>query len=548
MWRSTLLLVLVALPACAFSPPSGVEPDAASAGGDGGPPPDGEVGPVERSCLTHFTLAPGAAVTGVDVAGAWDWDARTPLADGDGDGTYDVALELAAGTWAYKLVVTRAGGAVEWILDPGNPHRTYDGGVENSAARVEDCHAPLLERVAHTVGAGAVHTEIRVLRGNAAPALRRDDLRVTIRFEAAETEVPASAITFDGATLVVDLAGLAAGKHTLRVEAQDQAGGAARPLLVPFWIEATAYDWRDALVYMVMTDRFRNGDPSNDPAPAAGAEAAADYHGGDLRGVTAAIDDGTFDELGVRALWLSPFAQNTPRVHQEHGHGVTAYHGYWPIAARAIDARLGTAADLDALVTAAHRHGIRVLMDYVINHVHEDHEYVAAHPAWFRTGCECGMPGCDWTERRLDCSFHDYMPDVDWTNRAAGEQMIDDALWWLERFDLDGLRVDAVKHVEDLAIGNLSARVHETFEQGGVEYFLLGETAMGWGDCDDVAASLAEYATIARYIGPFGLSGQFDFVLYHASVVPGFARRAIPACCTPTTGSRMAAATSRRTP
>jgi glycosidase len=152
----------------------------------------------------------------------------------------------------------------------------------------------------------------------------------------------------------------------------------------------------------------------------------------------------------------------------------------------------------------------------VINHVHRDHEYFTQHPEWFRTGCECGGPGCDWTEHRLDCSFHDYMPDVDWQHRDAGEQMIADALYWLERFDLDGLRVDAVKHVEDLAVFDLSTRVHETFERGGTEYFLLGETAMGWRG-DNLADNLGEYQTIARYVGDNALSGQFDFVLYHAT-------------------------------
>src|SRR5262249_52332597 len=158
----------------------------------------------------------------------------------------------------------------------------------------------------------------------------------------------------------------------------------------------------------------------------------------------------------------------------------------------------------------------------VINHVHENHEYVAAHPDWFRTGCICGTAGCDWTTHRLDCSFHPYMPDVDWQNRDAGEQFIEDALWWLERFDLDGLRIDAVKHVEGAAIFDLSTRVHERFEQGGDEYFLLGETAMGWSG-DDINANLDQYATIARYIGPDALDGQFDFVLYHATAYRVFA-------------------------
>jgi len=108
-----------------------------------------------------------------------------------------------------------------------------------------------------------------------------------------------------------------------------------------------------------------------------------------------------------------------------------------------------------------------------------------------------------------------YMPDIDWRNEDASEQFIADGLWWLETFDLDGFRIDAVKHVDDLAVLNLGTRIAETFESAGTDYYLDGETAMGWGG-DDIADSLDDYATISRYIGPGGLDGQFDFVLHHA--------------------------------
>ena len=478
---------------------------------DGSTPDGGDEGIVPiRGCATRFAVRPSGVVTGVALAGDWDWQTREPMSDADGDGEYVIDKDLAAGVHAYKFVLTRPGGAVEWILDPVNAYRAYDAGVENSGMRVEDCAKPIVEVVSNDVSGASATAKLALSRGKDGAAIAM--LRATRRFEGTTTDVPIE--RKDGA-LTLRLDGLPKGKHTIVVDAIDTAGREAR-VLVPFWIEAEKFDWRDALIYMVMTDRFRNGDPSNDAVRSAGAELAADFHGGDLRGVTAAIEDGTFDALGVRALWLSPFVENATRVHDEDGHGVTAYHGYWPTKARAVDPRLGTPADLDAMVTAAHKKGIRVLMDYVINHVHEDHEYATAHPDWLRHGCECGKPGCDWTEHRLDCSFHAYMPDVDWQNRAASEQMIDDALWWLERFDLDGLRVDAVKHVEDLAIFNLSTRVHDRFERGGTEYFLLGETAMGWRG-DDLQANLPEYATIARYVGEYALSGQFDFVLYHAT-------------------------------
>ena len=132
------------------------------------------------------------------------------------------------------------------------------------------------------------------------------------------------------------------------------------------------------------------------------------------------------------------------------------------------------------MVEAAHDAGLRVMADFVVNHVHEDHVYAQEHPEWFNQGCICGSDMCDWTERRLDCLFMDYMPDLDWKNRDASEQIIADALWWAETFDLDGLRVDAVKHVDDHAMTNLATRINERFEATGTDFYLKGETAMGW--------------------------------------------------------------------
>ena len=109
------------------------------------------------------------------------------------------------------------------------------------------------------------------------------------------------------------------------------------------------------------------------------------------------------------------------------------------------------------------------------------------------------------------------MPDVNWKQRNASEQFIEDALWWLEEFDLDGARIDAVKHVDDLAITNLATRVKQRFETVGTEYYLKGETAMGWAG-HDLASNQEQYDTINRYMGENGLDGQADFVLYHAVV------------------------------
>lgn len=478
----------------------------------------------ERSCVSRFSYRIAASDVAVYLVGEWDWGLSEKLVDADGDGVYTLDKVLPPGIYGYRFKVERKDGSFSFVLDPSRSYRRYHDGVENSAIRVADCKLPLLELkrfVRSGVGAATtIEAAVTLYRGEG-KALGLDVEAYLVQEGVTQKLEPPRAAR-SGAELVLSLSALPLGKHTLRIEAVDAAGGQATPLILPFWVEEEAFDWRDSPIYMVLVDRFRDGDAGNNAKPAVGADATADYRGGDLIGIRHAIEEGYFDALGVRTLWLSPLNTNSNAVHGTPPHGSSSYHGYWPIRAREIDPRLGTAQDLEALVKAAHRRGIRILLDWVINHVHRDHEYYKTHPEWFRTGCVCGDVGCDWTLRRLDCLFGKELPDVNWEHPAASEELIDDALWWLERFDLDGLRVDAVKHVEDLAIVNLATRVRERFERAGTRVFLLGETAMGWGG-DDVKDSEMDYQTIAHYIGPQALDGQFDFVLYHATAYRVFA-------------------------
>ena len=317
----------------------------------------------------------------------------------------------------------------------------------------------------------------------------------------------------------LDISNFEDGKHTLRLEINDTNGNIAYDELVPFWVgEQAEFSWEDSLIYMILTDRFVNGNTSNDPI-STGAAQGADWQGGDLEGVTQMIESGYFSEMGVNVLWLTPFntAANGTGKASDGVHDVSSFHGYWPVEPRQVDPRLGTEEQLKSMVNAAHDAGIRVMMDYVVNHVHEDHTYYQNNPEWFNQGCICGTSTCDWTENRLDCQFTSYMPDVNWKNRNASEQFIEDALWWLEEFDLDGARIDAVKHVDDLAITNLVDRISQRFETAGTDYYLKGETAMGWVG-HELADNQEQYETINRYMGENGLDGQADFVLYHAVV------------------------------
>lgn len=127
------------------------------------------------------------------------------------------------------------------------------------------------------------------------------------------------------------------------------------------------------VIYLVMPDRFANGDTANDRGGVSGDRMAtgfdpaskAFYHGGDLKGATAKLD--YIHGLGVTAIWLTPVFRNKA-VQSADGHTSAGYHGYWPLDFTDIDPHLGTRADYKAFVDAAHARGMKVYFDIVVNH------------------------------------------------------------------------------------------------------------------------------------------------------------------------------------
>jgi alpha-amylase len=134
----------------------------------------------------------------------------------------------------------------------------------------------------------------------------------------------------------------------------------------------TPFDWADATVYFVMTDRFFNGDPSNDTSYGRAPDGASEvgtWHGGDLKGLTAKLD--YIASLGATAIWITPIVE---QVHGWVAGGAAGdfkhygYHGYWGLDFTRLDQNLGSSADLQDFVDQAHQRGIRVLVDVVMNH------------------------------------------------------------------------------------------------------------------------------------------------------------------------------------
>jgi alpha-amylase len=258
--------------------------------------------------------------------------------------------------------------------------------------------------------------------------------------------------------------------------------------------------WNSATVYFLLTDRFHNGDPTNDLAlgrPQDGAVLRS-FQGGDLAGVLHKLEEGYFDALGVDAVWMTPFVE---QIHGsvDEGTGKTyGFHGYWTRDWTAVEPALGTEDDLRALVDAAHRRGIRVLMDAVINHTGPVTPLDPQWPDdWVRTGPRCVYRDYVTT---VDCTLVDNLPDVltdrddpvelpqplieKWEREGRLDQEIAelDAFFartayprapryyimkwltdWVRELGFDGYRVDTAKHFEEAISAELKEQAERAF-------------------------------------------------------------------------------------
>lgn len=270
------------------------------------------------------------------------------------------------------------------------------------------------------------------------------------------------------------------------------------------------YDWRDAVMYFVFVDRFLDGNPANNGA-SSGAEADAEYKGGDWAGLLQKIESGYFDDLGVNCLWITVPMQNPNNKEiGADGKYYSAYHGYWPSDLEKTEERFGSMVDLKAVVDAAHARDIKVLVDYAMNHVHSSASVYQQHQDWFWPNsngnggnCVCGE-GCSWDgDQGKRCWFREYLPDFNFQNAQARKFSVDNAIWWIQQTGIDGFRLDAVKHIEDSWLLDLRARVKSDIESVSQQHFyMVGETFTG------------DKGLIKYYVDPVTkLDGQFDFPL-----------------------------------
>lgn len=268
------------------------------------------------------------------------------------------------------------------------------------------------------------------------------------------------------------------------------------------------FDWRDAVIYFAFVDRFYNGNPANDGP--IGVPMATDWQGGDWAGVTKKIEEGFFTDLGINTLWLSVPMDNTSAAGLgTDGYEYSAYHAYWPTDLTKTEEHFGTLAELQEMVDKAHAAGLKVILDYAMNHVHVSSPVYQMHPEWFNPNdngnggnCVCGS-GCSWDgEPGERCWFTDYLPDFNFANQAARDFSVDNAIQWIVDSGIDGYRLDAVKHIKMEWLTDLRARVKTDIEPvSGEHFYMVGETFTG------------DKGTINKYVGCDKLDGQFDFPL-----------------------------------
>lgn len=324
-------------------------------------------------------------------------------------------------------------------------------------------------------------------------------------------------------TWTLDLSGLALeGRSYLRVFAADDSC-LYNDLLLPMQdgqiitdaSQLNRHDPQAQVLYSLLIDRFNNGNPNNDwKMNSPEVLDIVDYQGGDLAGITAKIEDGYFDRLGVNTLWISPITQNpwdawgcyTFKNGNKYDPTKTytkfsGYHGYWPIYATSLDSRFGTPEELHTLLSTAHAHGINVVLDYVANHMHINSPTLQEHLDWHTDSIlPDGRRNFElWDEARLTTWFDRHIPTLDLERPEVCEAMTDSALYWLANYDLDGFRHDACKHIPEGYWRMLGQKIAQRWP--GRPIWMIGET---YGSPE----------LIGSYVKSGMLNAQFDFNVY----------------------------------
>ena len=283
----------------------------------------------------------------------------------------------------------------------------------------------------------------------------------------------------------------------------------------------------DDVVYLVMPDRFANGDASNDdPTVSRGLLDRTKpryYHGGDLRGIIDRLP--YLKDLGVTALWLNPWYDNVDHLNEREtydGKPITDYHGYGAVDFYGVEEHFGDLATLRELVERAHAAGIKVIQDQVANHSGPYHPWVsdAPTPTWYY-GTQAKHLANTWQtwtlqdahataevqKATLEGWFIDILPDLNQDDPETARYEIQNTLWWIGVTGLDGVRQDTLPYVHRRFWRDWMAAIKKEYPRVTVVGELL--------DGDPALVSFYQGGE-ARFDGiDSGVDTLFDFPLYY---------------------------------
>lgn len=235
------------------------------------------------------------------------------------------------------------------------------------------------------------------------------------------------------------------------------------------------FDWDEAVVYFMMTDRFFDGNKSNNTASGANTygENPGLYHGGDFAGVTAKLK--YLQDLGVNTIWITPIVENIKgvAVTDEGSEDVpynAAYHGYWASDFTKLNPTLGTTEEFKTMISEAHKRGMRIMVDIVVNHAGYGTESTFADMLRDKSVSEGDIK-----------SWQSGLPDFATENADVRAKLVEWQTAWMKDYGVDYFRVDTVKHVDSTtwaALKNSTTKVNSSFKMIG-EYFGAGYASNG---------------------------------------------------------------------
>lgn len=271
------------------------------------------------------------------------------------------------------------------------------------------------------------------------------------------------------------------------------------------------------LIYLVMPDRFANGDYNNDSFDdmhqwGINREKPLFRHGGDLLGVMEHMD--YIEQLGVTALWLNPVLENDEPFESYHGYAITNHYE--------VDKRMGNNQQYKALVDLCHERGIQVIKDVVYNHVGDKHWFIEDLPDrnWIHQFDEYTKtsyraptimdPYAAEIDKTImtDGWFDIHMPDLNQRHPLLATYLIQNSIWWIEYADLDGFRIDTYAYADQEFMAELGKRLQEEYP----DFSFFGET---WVHGSPIQAQFTQNNNLRADYNSY-LPGVTDFQIYYA--------------------------------